>query len=250
MILRIEKNGKEYKIDTEKAIDISIPLIPGVLGPNCFYAPILRADAFRKGLLIGSVKDGGTVNFYNLRINPHGNGTHTECVGHINAEHTSLRNVFHENFLMAHLITVYPQMVEGDRFITRESLEILLSESTVPEALIIRTMPNDDEKLTKNYSGNNPPFFAPEAMEYIVELGVRHLLTDLPSVDKEEDGGALSAHKIFWQFPENVRTDCTITELIYVDNKVKDGNYFLNLQRLNLALDASPSRPVIFKLEE
>lgn len=249
MILRIEKDGTEYRIDTKKGIDISIPLIPGVLGPNCFYAPILRADAFRKGMLIGSVAQGGTVNFYNLRINPHGNGTHTECVGHINKEHTSLRDVFEENFLMAHLITVYPQLIDGDRLITRENLELFLDGVDVPEALIIRTMPNDKEKLTKNYSGNNPPYFAPEAMEYIVELGVRHLLTDLPSVDREEDGGALSAHKIFWQFPENTRTDCTITELIHVRDKVKDGNYFLNLQRLNLALDASPSRPVIFKME-
>lgn len=248
MIITIEKEGNTYRINTDDAIDISIPLVPGVLGPNCFYAPILRADPYKRGFYIGSVKDGGTVNFYNLRINPHGNGTHTECVGHINEEHTSLRSVFSGEFFMAHLISIYPRMEDNDRSITRRSLELLLDDVKVPEALIIRTLPNGKEKLTKNYSGNNPPFIAADAMEYIVQRGVKHLLVDLPSVDKEEDGGALAAHKAFWQFPEDIRTDCTITELIYVDDKVKDGDYLLNLQRLNIDLDASPSRPVIYKL--
>ncbi|MGH7784095.1 MAG: cyclase family protein, partial [Candidatus Binatia bacterium] len=60
----------------------------------------------------------------------------------------------------------------------------------------------------------------------------------------------------FWQveldsFATNAktRTDCTITELIYVPNEVEDGECLLNLQIAPFAADASPSRPVLFKLD-
>ena len=85
-------------------------------------------------------------------------------------------------------------------------------------------------------------------MKYIVECGVKHLLIDLPSVDREEDGGQLLAHKAFWQYPENIRANATISELIYVNNVIKDGLYLLNIQITALELDASLSKPVLYKL--
>jgi arylformamidase len=77
---------------------------------------------------------------------------------------------------------------------------------------------------------------------------VKHLLLDLPSVDREEDGGALAAHKAFWQYPESIRMDATITELIYVPNHVGDGLYLLNLQIASFESDASPSKPILYHL--
>jgi kynurenine formamidase len=88
-----------------------------------------------------------------------------------------------------------------------------------------------------------------EAAKYLVERGVQHLLLDLPSVDREEDGGQLLAHRAFWQYPEAVRKHCTITELIYVPNEIKDGFYLLNLQTASFDLDVSPSRPVLFLVD-
>lgn len=88
-------------------------------------------------------------------------------------------------------------------------------------------------------------------MPCIISLkgGIRHLLIDLPSVDREKDEGKLSAHKAFWNYPgDAVRHDATITELIFVENSVQDGLYLLNLQLLNLQLDVSPSRPLLYKL--
>lgn len=246
----IEQGGVTYDIDLSKPLDISRPLIPGKVGPNCFFAPLFQARPYKTPGFVGSVKEGGDVNFYNLELNPHGNGTHTECVGHINKEQTPLNTVLHENYFFAHLISVYPQKMEsGDRCITKRNLEILLDGEKTLHALIIRTQPNDKSKINRQYSGNNPPYFTPEAMQLIVDRGVKHLLVDLPSVDREKDGGALKAHKIFWQYHDSIRTECTITELIYVKDSIKDGNYFLNLQRLNIALDASPSRPILFEIE-
>jgi hypothetical protein len=89
----------------------------------------------------------------------------------------------------------------------------------------------------------------------MIEAGIRHLLVDLPSIDRTFDEGKLSNHRIFWNvrqgsFETNEAsfTNNTITELIYVPVEVEDGNYLLNLQIAPFAADASPSRPVLFKM--
>ena len=82
------------------------------------------------------------------------------------------------------------------------------------------------------------------------------MLIDLPSVDREEDEGRLLAHKAFWNVKdvnnlnEDARLDCTITEMIFVDDSVKDGSYILNLQIASFENDASPCKPVLFKIED
>ena len=79
---------------------------------------------------------------------------------------------------------------------------------------------------------------------------VKHLLIDLPSIDKEKDEGALLAHKAFWNYPVTPRLDAFITELIYVPNEIKDGLYLLNIQIAPFETDAAPSRPILFKIQQ
>ena len=73
------------------------------------------------------------------------------------------------------------------------------------------------------------------------------MLIDLPSVDKEQDGGALAFHHAFWNVPDKPQTNKTITELIYVPNEASDGLYLLELQLSNFTNDAAPSRPLLYK---
>ena len=73
-------------------------------------------------------------------------------------------------------------------------------------------------------------------------------MLDVPSVDREDDGGKLLAHHAFWRYPQQVRKDCTITELIFVPDNIADGTYLLNIQIAIFENDASPSKPVIYKL--
>ena len=127
-------------------------------------------------------------------------------------------------------------------------ISALINQSDNVEALIIRTEPNNEEKKSKNYSNINPPYLLKSAAEYISEINIKHLLIDLPSIDKENDGGALSAHKSFWNFPEKTRHGSTITEFIYVPSNIPDDIYLLNLQFVPFENDASPSRPLLFKL--
>jgi hypothetical protein len=87
-----------------------------------------------------------------------------------------------------------------------------------------------------------------QAVEYLVGQGISHLLIDLPSVDREEDGGRLLSHKAFWNYPEHPQTHRTITELVYVPNSIKDGSYLLNLQIASFEIDVSPSKPVLYEI--
>lgn len=228
-------------------IIIALPLREGLRNVNAFYAPLVEIEPVRAGNFVGDTRLGGVVNFKNVRLNPHGNGTHTECVGHIATEPYTLPQCLQHYWFAAQLISIYPQATDnGDRIITAEQLQDLVP-LPAPEALIIRTLPNDDLKMYSNYSGANPPYLHHQAAEWIAHQGIAHLLIDLPSVDREEDGGKLLAHKAFWQYPHHTRLHSTITELIYVPNHVKDGAYYLNLMVTALELDASPSMPVLYR---
>ena len=61
------------------------------------------------------------------------------------------------------------------------------------------------------------------------------------------------AHRTFWDLPIGKQVlkvkpakHRTITELIFVPNTVKDGLFLLDLQVAPFALDAAPSRPVLY----
>lgn len=248
MQITFTRQERIFKADLSQGVDLSIPLRAGLENPNCFWAPAPEFSPVRAGDFVGSTAEGGPVNFFNVRFNPHGNGTHTECVGHIARERYVLRECLRDTHVFARLVSLFPRRTEeGDRVIFKDQLEEVFSKNEA-EALILRTLPNDERKLQLNYSGANPPYLHHEAAEYLVSCGVQHLLLDLPSVDREEDGGQLLAHRAFWQYPDAVREGCTITEMIFVPEKVADGFYLLNLQTAAFDLDASPSRPVVFPL--
>ena len=204
---------------------------------------------------IGEVNQGPSVSFNNISFNPHGNGTHTECVGHISKEFYSINQQLKTFFFDALLISVLPMYCfkeelgrkSGDTVITLEQIKQLIGPKR-PQGIVIRTLPNSKDKLTKNYSNSNPTYLCHLAAKYIREIGIEHLLIDLPSVDRELDEGQLLAHRAFWNFPENTQFQNTITELIYVSEEVKDGDYLLNLQIASFENDATPSKPVLYEL--
>jgi hypothetical protein len=49
---------------------------------------------------------------------------------------------------------------------------------------------NEPSKKSRKYSHTNPPYLE-EAAALSFESGIKHLLIDLPSVDKEKDEGKL-----------------------------------------------------------
>ncbi len=248
MLATIEHSGKKFRVDFSKPLDISIPLKEGKKTVNAYFAPRVKIEPVKMGDWIGEVKQGAAVNYRNIFFNPHGNGTHTECVGHISKKNYSVNQCLTDFFFIAELISIKPEKIKDDLVITLSNIKHQTSNIKHQTSLIIRTLPNDKSKLRKNYSGVNPPYIHHEAISFLISLGINHLLVDLPSVDKENDDGKLLAHKAFWGYPENPKTHRTITELIYVPDEIKDGTYLLNLQIAALENDAAPSKPVLYKI--
>jgi kynurenine formamidase len=239
---------KNWEIDLGSPIDLSLPLLNGKQNPNAFHIPFPRFEPITVGDFVGSVAKGSGANCENLFINAHGNGTHTECIGHITIEPHSITDCLKVFHVMAQLISLtLVQTESGDFIVPNKELKDWLNPNV--EAVIIRTLPNTDAKRLQHYSGKNPAYILPELAQFLAQAGIKHLLLDLPSVDREEDGGSMLAHKAFWQFPENPRWDATISEMVFVPNEVADGNYFLNLQIASIGSDASPSKPVIYPLK-
>ena len=237
-----------------EAIDISIPLRFNGPQPNAYGVGRAASEPVRAGSLTGDTRQGGSVNFEQYTFIPHCNGTHTECVGHITDERISVRDCLRDVMVPALLVTVEPERDGNDLVISKTSIELSIEERDVRgSALIVRTLPNDDQKLMAEYDQNAvPPYFTTEAMEYIVERGFSHLLADLPSIDRLFDDGKLSNHRIFWSVKagsriveEDTRIHSTITELIYVHDRVGDGEYLLNIQIAPFESDCAPSRPIL-----
>jgi arylformamidase len=249
MIVRVTHNHVHYAVDLNKPLDISLPIRAGDQNPNCYWAEPVTMETIRAENFVGSVAAGGSVNYQKLQLTPHGNGTHTECYGHISADGATVNQCLETFHFFAEVISVAPETHHEDRVITRSALAAKIN-STAIEAIVIRTLPNGPGKKTAHYSGTNPPYLLPDAVAYLRDLGVNHLLLDLPSVDRELDEGKLLAHRAFWQFPEATRKNCSITELIFVADTIPDGLYWLNLQIASLEMDASPSKPVLYQLKE
>ncbi|AXB56241.1 cyclase family protein [Flavobacterium fluviale] len=242
-----------FEIDLSKPIDISIPLTNTDENPIAWYIEKPSIEPVVFGDWIGKVSEGkSSTNFNNIFFNPHGHGTHTECLGHITNDFYSINQSLKQFFFFAKLITVEPQKIGEDFVITKEQVSASLNEKT--EALIIRTLPNQKEKKSRKYSNTNPPYLSEEAATFIRESEIQHLLIDLPSVDKEHDEGKLLAHKAFWNVKDthnlnsDARLNATITEMIYVPDEIEDGNYILNLQIASFENDASPSKPLLYKI--
>lgn len=249
MITTIQYNREDYKVDLSKPIDISIPLKAEKGNLTAWYVDVPRFEPVMENGFIGDVNKGGPVNFRNIFFNPHGNGTHTECVGHISKENYTINKCLKEFFFLAEIVTIDPEQINGDSVITLEQVKNVWKKNG-SKAIIIRTLPNDTKKLSMQYSNTNPTFVDENAIHYLVENGVEHLLIDTPSVDKEEDGGELRAHHVFWEYPNNTQKQRTITELIYVPENISDGTYFLNIQIASFENDASPSKPILFEIRD
>ena len=272
MKLKLSLDDSNYQVDTEQAISLAIPLKFDDQQPNHFGADIATKESLQGGGFIGDTKRGGSCNVDSITLVPHCNGTHTESIAHIVHQKVNIGQNIDHSLNVCQLITVtpidanntqdsyLPELENTDKVIDLASLksQISTSDLNLCGAIVIRTLPNKDEKLSCTYSENNqPPFFTHQAISWLAQSGIKHLLVDMPSIDKMYDDGQLSNHHIYWSVDpnsrllnDNSRPDRTITELIYVENTIADGLYCLNLQIPAFELDAAPSRPILYPLKK
>ncbi len=272
MKLILEIAGKDYTVGLP-GYSIAIGLDFDGPQPNIYHVARAFAKAYEYDGWVGDVRRGGSCNFETYNFTPHCNGTHTECIGHLTSDRLRIYEQLKEAFIPAQLISIvprsaaessdsyYPGFKEGDRVIDRALLEDATQDvgkgsSDFFAALVIRTLPNDHSKKEQDYMKISPAFFTLEAMEYIRSIGTRHLLVDLPSVDRLSDEGKLSSHHLHWEISKDgagqltgERMFRTITEMVFVPSTVGDGHYLLNLQIAPFLSDAAPSNPVLFDLK-
>lgn len=249
----IHINNHNFEIDLSQPLDISIA-ISAQGGAKAWYVDPPKFEAVKTEHFVGDVNLGGSINFRNVFFNPHGNGTHTECVGHISKEFRSINQTLKTYFSFARVITVTPDVLEnGDRVITKKHLEKFdLTHPTSlakAEAIVIRTLPNTN-KLDFDYSNTNSPYLTSDCAAFLIKNNIKHLLIDTPSVDKEFDDGVLAMHHLFWNYPQETNSEKTITELIFVPDNVTDGFYFLNMMVAAFENDATPSKPILYRIIE
>lgn len=262
--------GETWRIDLASGCAISTRLRFDGEHPRAFGIPRAEAKVMEFAGRIADTRRGGTFNASVVTINPHGNGTHTESAAHLVGDGPSVADAVPNGLTPCVVLSVEPVMLDSsnetyggrsdpdDLVVTAAGLQSATSWAQAPddffEAVVIRTLPNPRGKLTRNYSGTNPAYPTAEAMAWLKDRGVEHLLVDLPSLDREEDGGTLPNHRAFWSLAAPVderrapdrRT--SVTEMIYVPDALRDGPYVLDLQVPDFALDASPSRPVLFEV--
>ncbi|MFW5966289.1 MAG: cyclase family protein, partial [Persicimonas sp.] len=212
--ITFEAHGQSYRADLASAYDLAVRLDFSGPQPNAFHLDRARAKAVEADEFVGDTSRGGSANCRDVHLNPHGNGTHTECVGHIVDEPVAVGELAKRALYRATLLSVSPvtlaesgesyggESADRDRVVTRSALEEAFAALDAPqafcEALVIRTLPNDDAKTSRTYSGTNPPYPTADAMEWLLERRVEHLLVDLPSIDREDDGGTLPNHHLFF----------------------------------------------------
>jgi kynurenine formamidase len=243
----------ELVVDFNAATSLALPLDFDAAQPQHFGAPPATSTPYRVGSFEGAVARGASCNCQRITLIPHCNGTHTESASHLTLQQRPL----HEFVPAGPMDAVLPESSAAtsedslpaphaaDRLITRGALLAAWSQSRAagPQALLLRT--------GTAWGDNAPPYLSQQLMQELVARGIEHLVTDLPSVDRLEDDGLLTAHRIFFGLPERGtnldearRAHCTITELAHFPRHLVDGSCALQLQIPAFSGDAVPSRPL------
>jgi kynurenine formamidase len=197
----------------------------------------------------GSIAQGGSVNFFNVQFNPHAHGTHTETAGHITEKRHSINTHFRDVMTKSLVLTLLPQegRVRFEDFHAVWTQAQAKGWTFATKSVVFRTN-TGNHPGTKKFSGTDWPFLEAAIGTFLREQGVDHLIIDQPSVDREEDGGALACHHAFWGPQPEKSLHRTITELAHVPMSVADGPYALLLQVAPIENDAAPSRPLLYSL--
>ena len=230
--------------------DLSIPVNPVSGMPRAWYRGPALATPVRSDGWTGSVAEGGSVNFRDITFNPHAHGTHTETREHIHDAFQPIDALARAQgipFIQpAYLFNALPDSIHDDWVVSKPSNLDQVLDKWKPSAVILRCTKGD---VMRDWSDSNPPYLESGLAEALAKSEVRHLLIDLPSVDREVDGGVLRAHHAFFGSDIAPRVGCTISELLCIPESLESGPGLLAMQVSPFINDAAPSRPLWFPAE-
>jgi kynurenine formamidase len=273
MIAELNFGGQKVRAALDRGVSLAIAVEFGGLGPRHFGAPGPVSAPYVAGPFVGAVASGGSVNCSTMTLIPHCQMTHTESVAHLTREAGDAWRVVPRGLLPAVVVSVIPEPASEssestdpqpwatDTLITRRRLRAAwpmtrpATNHVDPVAAIVRTLPNDAGKRSRDYTDLVPPFLTREAVEWLVEKRIEHLVLDVPSVDRTHDDGHLVGHRIFFGLPpgsrargDAARSRATVTELAFIPDEVLDGPCVLSLAVPAIGGDAVPCQPIVYPL--
>ena len=269
MIAELAFGGHKLRVALDRGVSLAIPVDFAASGPRHFGAEAPRATPFAIGSFTGSVATGASANCSSITLTPHCQMTHTESVAHLTREPGDAWRVVPRGMLAAVVVSVTPEPAREstestdpqpwgtDVLITRRRLRAAwpMVRMADPTAAIIRTLPNEASKRSRDYSAIVPPYLTREAVEWLVEKRIEHLVLDVPSLDRTHDEGRLVGHRLFFGLPpgstargDAARSRATITELAFIPDEVSDGPCALVLAVPAIGGDAVPSQPIVYPL--
>lgn len=156
---------------------------------------------------------------------PHLTGTHMECKRHVNSDAPELSLVIPDltkplagvhRILQTEKLQVIkrtenaigfeggesysiPQDVPTESYeevVTLKALENAFPDKHLYKDKVIALQYKDAERRLTNW-----PYMTNEAVMYLVAMDVSHLILNVPSMDRERDGGCTSNHKLFFENP-------------------------------------------------
>jgi arylformamidase len=261
--------GQKIRAALDRGVSLAIAVEFGGRGPRHFGAGAPSSTPFAVPGFSGAVATGASANCSTVTLTPHCQMTHTESVAHITRESGDTWRIVPRGLLPAVVVSVSPEPAREssesthpapwgtDALITKRRLRAAwpMVRMVDPVAAIVRTLPNDPAKRTRDYTDYVPPYLTRDAVEWLVEKRIEHLVLDVPSIDRTHDEGHLIGHRLFFGMPagstsrgDAARSRATITELAFVPDEVHDGPCLLALAVPAIGGDAVPSQPIVYPL--
>jgi arylformamidase len=261
--------GQKLRVALDRGVSLAIAVEFGTAGPRHFGAGAPTSKPFAAGNFSGSVASGASANCSTITLTPHCQMTHTESVAHLTREAGDAWRVVPRGLLPAVVVSVIPEPAREssessdpqpwgtDTLISRRRLRAAwpMTRMVDPVAAVIRTLPNEPAKRSRDYTDLVPPYLTREAVEWLVEKRIEHLVLDVPSLDRTHDDGHMIGHRVFFGLPagstargDAARSRATITELAFIPDEVHDGPCALSLAVPAIGGDAVPCQPIVYPL--
>lgn len=267
--LVLETGDGRWEVDLERGASLAIEMGGGRPLPAFFVPGTLHQETLAVGGFTGDTRAGGSCNVSRLDLVPHCHGTHTEGVGHVTDQQAAVQDLFDGRPALAWLATVsavpagdcsdayHCPLADTEPLVTRKALSEALdgcpAEAT---ALVLRVRPLDAPLPVRDFNTQpGYPLLSAPAMDWLAARPFAHLLVEMPSLDRAQDGGRLGNHRAWWGLPAQGRDmhearhpGRVVTEMISVPDTLTDGLYWLHPGLSPLHGDATPSRPQLFPL--
>lgn len=213
MFKATDAEGKDHWFGLGKPLRVSREVLfrGGTQAPNAFHlTPISSRTVELEGQFTGDVRRGGSCNVDTLCYVPHGL-THLETSAHILNRDTNpptVKDIPPEKLSgMALLIDLSDMGQDTGKKIAWETVQAKLDRNRLPISMLAIKTASSLLPQDYDFSGKDFLYLAAETAKGIhdyktADSHIDCLILDLPSIDRESDGGKLLAHRGFFGLPD------------------------------------------------